>query len=573
MSKRQELRRQQREDQKCDGPLTRSQIVKLNAQRMLPHDHPTAHKSYATPTDPMLALQAIDVLEESGVVPYISRWLRNHPGKISELSIWVALLSSVLAAFTWPSYRRTDLCSVIAGLDAQIAYRLGLCCQKTRKIISYGVVAEQCRRIEQALEEGWFDEDGTECNQNWYVHNLLRACISPSRAKQFTACVIDSTFLTAWAVPFRYADGEKPPKGKRSVDDDATFSHHSATNKRKAGLDLGFDLHIISARRTANWKGRTASANLGDPIPPVPLHMILVPAGTDPASVGVEAIEWAKKLAPNLDEVVADRGYTEKGERFNRVLHQKLMHTVMDSKKYRLKKVEPLVLGRHEHELFENCGTFFGGWLDESLKKPPEGLTGKKLTKWFDDRAICRYSPVEILANGDIRFACPQCCGRIRSNLKPRNPKVKVNKIAPFIVRTDGAEYCCPGRVTIPVKELDRYQPIPFGTTAWKEGYSRRNQIENLNGILKGKGGLDDDWCRAPNLAPRFLGAVALAVAFFIGENKQDWLNDNQCEVLDALNGDDPEPVHDESTPHTQRHETTERSGDIVERSRDGPPP
>ena len=59
-----------------------------------------------------------------------------------------------------------------------------------------------------------------------------------------------------------------------------------------------------------------------------------------------------------------------------------------------------------------------------------------------------------------------------------------MRKNAPFVARTDDAEYCCPGRVTVPVEYLDRYQSIPYGTTAWKKSYGRRNQIENLNGIL-----------------------------------------------------------------------------------------
>ena len=95
----------------------------------------------------------------------------------------------------------------------------------------------------------------------------------------------------------------------------------------------------------------------------------------------------------------------------------------------------------------------FPWWLPEELHKPPPELKGKKRRKWFDRRAIYRYSIDEIdTETGDIRFWCPQCAGRIRSNLKTRNSKVKPNKKAPFITRTDEAEYCCPGRVTIPVE-------------------------------------------------------------------------------------------------------------------------
>ena len=155
----------------------------------------------------------------------------------------------------------------------------------------------------------------------------------------------------------------------------------------------------------------------------------------------------------------------------------------MELDKSEVKRVREHMFGTNQHRLIENCGTFFPWWMNGELHKPPPGLKGKKRRKWFDMRAKFRYSVGEIdTETGNIRFWCPQCAGRIRSNLKTRNQKVSVNKKAPFIVRTDDAEFCCPGRVTVPVKYLDRYQSIPYGTTAHKKSYNRRNQIENLNG-------------------------------------------------------------------------------------------
>ena len=175
-----------------------------------------------------------------------------------------------------------------------------------------------------------------------------------------------------------------------------------------------------------------------------------------------------------------------KNERFNRRLHQAAMQAVMELDKSEVKRVREHMFGTNQHRLIENCGTFFPWWMNEELHKLPPGLKGKKRRKWFDMRAKFRYSVDEIdTETGNIRFWCPQCAGRVRSNLKTRNQKVSVNKKAPFIVRTDDAEFCCPGRVTVPVKYLDRYQSIPYGTTAHKKSYNRRNQIENLNGILR----------------------------------------------------------------------------------------
>ena len=223
------------------------------------------------------------------------------------------------------------------------------------------------------------------------------------------------------------------------------------------------------------------------------------------------------------------------------------------------------MFGTNQHELIENCGTFLPAWLDEDLHKPPPELQGKARTEWFDKRAQYRYSVDEVLDDGTgIRFWCPQCAGRIRSNLKTRNSKVKVKQGAKFVVRTDGATYCCPGRVTIPVKYLDRYQSIPPGTTAWRDSDNRRNQIENLMGILRSKGGLDDRWCHALGDGARFVGAVMLGVAYLLRETKQAWLNGDSGNDPEASDDNETEPqeVDDEAAPHSEGHDPTGRSRD-----------
>ena len=258
-----------------------------------------------------LSWHAIDVIKQSGVLPYLARKLRAHPGKTSALSILALLVVMVIAAFVKPSYRRTDLCAVVNGLEAEVAFELGLCTRVARKLFGYHLVGKQCLRVEKALIEGWVDEDGTVCDQNWFAHSLLKANITPEEAEQITAIAIDSTFLLAWAVPFSYPESEKPPGGQRSADPAAEFGQRSATAKRKAGLRLGFDLHIVcGVRGRKKWQGNPTDANLEDEnVSLVPLHMMLVPADPNVAPIALECIEWAKKIAPNAKEVLADRLY------------------------------------------------------------------------------------------------------------------------------------------------------------------------------------------------------------------------------------------------------------------------
>ena len=229
------------------------------------------------------------------------------------------------------------------------------------------------------------------------------------------------------------AEALRPAKGKRSADPAAKFGHRSATAKRKAGKRLGFDLHIVcGVRGRKKWQGKPTDANLEDePVSLVPLHMKLVPADPDVAPIALECIGWAKKIAPNAKEVLADGIYTAKNERFNRRLHQAAMEAVMKLDKKEVKRVREHMFGTNQHCLIENCGTFFPWWLNEELHKPPLGLKGKKLRKWFDRRSKFRYSIDSTdTETGSVRLWCPQCAGRIRSNLKTRNPKVKVSKKA-----------------------------------------------------------------------------------------------------------------------------------------------
>ena len=64
-------------------------------------------------------------------------------------------------------------------------------------------------------------------------------------------------------------------------------------------------------------------------------------------------------------------------------------------------------------------------------------------------------------------------------------------------------------------------QRIPWGTPAWFVRYRNRMQIENVNGMLKSRGGLKDGWCQVLNKTGYNLGALTLAVAHNLRERKR----------------------------------------------------
>ena len=96
------------------------------------------------------------------------------------------------------------------------------------------------------------------------------------------------------------------------------------------------------------------------------------------------------------------------------------------------------------------------------------------------------------------------------------------------------------------------YDPpkLPYGTTAWEKSCGRRNQVENLNGILRNKGGLEDKWCRALGDEARFVGSVMMGVAYLLRETKLAWHNTNNGdpgpEVPDDHNEAEPGDVDNE---------------------------
>ena len=99
------------------------------------------------------------------------------------------------------------------------------------------------------------------------------------------------------------------------------------------------------------------------------------------------------QITPEIKEVVADRGYTNKRKTFCRELHKQGINTVMDYNPGEIPKPKSIKAGRNDkQQLLLHLGSFFPPWLPESLQAPPQGLTGKKLEEWYTDRALWRWT-------------------------------------------------------------------------------------------------------------------------------------------------------------------------------------
>ena len=483
----------------------------------------------------------------------LQRRLGAHPGPKSRLNVEALLVAVLLAAEEKKNYLRSDICAVINGFDAQVAYTLGLCDEQTRRPVSYHTTQKQLRRLERAVGDEWTSPCGQKRDLAWLTSTLLVATIPRAQRRSITAVALDSTFVETWAVTrdftpdavarHRLAAREIPdlpepepqrPDGSgavgatgadgrliRSADPDARPGYHSATSKRVAGLGLGYDFHVAVAVRGAHWSGEPTWLALGDRTPAYICALAFVPASTNPGPVGREAIEDTIRHAPNLREVVADLGYTLKRDSFVRNLRERGLDVVMEYPSTEVARRKAVTAGRHQQPIINHCGTLLPSWAPQALHTPPEGADRRQRADFYDQRSRWRYSPHQHLSGSSIQMRCPRCAGRVNTNARTRNPRQRGRGAAVPYLGGVAAEHCCDGLITLTSSQLANYQNIPYSTTAWHRSYSRRNQIENANSRLRHKGALLAGTCRSLSRIPRAIAALAQAVIYNLNLSAQ----------------------------------------------------
>ena len=461
---------------------------------------------YPKTADKRLALRILRMLESTTVVKEVDRFLRNHPGQKSRISTKALLLGMVLAAYETGRYLRSDICSFLNGLDYRLGIELGLWTWDTRHPVTYTMTQKQIKRLETAIFEAHWSSDGQPRSIDWFMDTFLTDTIPPHARKGIIAASLDWTPMPTWAVTLDYRIEEEIRKVQepedtgeigsldlrdravRSADGDARGGHRTATNKTPAGGFNGYYGHMPVPTRGATWNGNPWALNLGVLPPKYVPYGRAIPAQNDNALNGLHAVLVALETFPNLKEIIADKGYTIYGEAFVRPLHQMGINVVMDYTEAHQKTVETVTIGpegEQQQVLLLHCGTFLVEWTPDYFLIPPENLTGKELADWYAERAKYRWTPIgKPDKNGNIRFRCPQCDGRVKTNAKTRIRSKRSRRKAPHAINID-QEHCCNGTITIPVEELDTYQHIPYGTPAWQKRYGGRLQIENLNSLVK----------------------------------------------------------------------------------------
>ena len=513
---RPERRRRQREAARKKPSA--AQIAKLNKRRKRAPDDPSSHKPPIASTHAQ-GQHAINIVARSGAVPILDEKLSKHPGRRSKLTPFAILVAMVLAAEMLSSPRRCDVVAVLAGLDAEIAMKLGICTRRGWDLPSYKVVCKQIKRLERVLPKYVLTEYGLESGTTWLKRVLLKGSIPPRFLKQTRAIAIDSTKVPAWAN--WECGGDNPVI---SADPDASHGYHSASAKMLAGIYFGYANHVAVSCKRAVWRQDPRKVSFSDEVPPFVVDFTLTAASANPGPVGAEIALRAKQIAPNIDQVYADRGFTTKNS-FKLPLFKAGIDVFMDQTSHVIGRPRTVNLGREkDHQiLIEHAGSFFPTWMPKRLLTPPKSRKGKRLAEWYAERSRYAWIVKQKLPGGGVQIKCPQCDGRIKTRAKTPGTKTPGTKTqdakdpVTVLANIDKTKYCCKGKlVSVSLKRRANVQPIPFGTPAWKMAYAIRNQIENANKGLKDKNGFRLGWCRALGLTANLLGSIMHMVAYNI---------------------------------------------------------
>ena len=569
MTRRSAIRRARREDARTCATL--ADLERLDREgRQLTDDFPRIKRAVRRAADAGKELSGTQIGELLGEVielswgkahemlhtirnvPEFRRWkfqLAAHPGVVSRLAPEMLILAMIFAVAIKGVVHRTVVYQIINGMDSRLWHLAGMCSNKTRLPVSYNMVWQQMRRIENfptAPDEAGNDAGAaqqfdieTVCDFDLLCRQLLEETIPTAHLKTARAASVDQTAFPSFFRTYDFrpqadihqiiknAGGEVPddldvgPDHKliRCADRDARAGHRSASAATgyKATEFVGYQVALTALAKP------TPTALPKDTPPGYIISMSCDPASCHAGDAALKATEDALEIAPNLKEVLTDRGISQYGERFTRPIRRHRLDIIQDLKSNEATmKVIEVGTGKHRQRVISADGDFFPLWMPEAFLHPPQDATEERLRHWYEQRAQYRWQRVQSFDNGGMQFRCPQCAGRVVTNLTTYNQKTRPNKSAPYVTVTHHDTKCCRGLATIPVHQLDHWQPHTWGTRAWKQSYNRRLQVENVNSMVKANGSLNPNMCRARGLGAHLLAALAAALAHNLNLAKTD---------------------------------------------------
>lgn len=421
----------------------------------------------------------------------LQRQVQHHPGPRSRLAHDLLLTALIVTVSEHHNAWRSTICQVVNGMDSRLWHEAGMCDHLTREPVSLSTVLRQLDRLEALAsgvpkqpdmdellklqprllrrelpdEDPLGDKPGNEHQDTMpgmrrLISDILAATVPKARLRKATAIAVDQTDLESFytciewrkqeevdrAIARALCNGGDPPKGFilgpdgkliRCADLHCRSGHRSATAKRPAGTFTGYMATLAVLVRSSYWSGRPSNCRLGPKPLPYVLGLSVDPACRNPGVIGARVVSDVKDIAPNLREVLADRGFTQLTDTFNRRIHRLGLDLVMDYKDEGRHPYSWVTTGEHwgsrtrRQNLRMFGGTLLATWTPEKfLRTYPKHRTAL-LRAWYESRARYRWSRVQTLSDGSIQFQCPQCAGRVVTNLTTHDQNVSVNRDAP----------------------------------------------------------------------------------------------------------------------------------------------
>ena len=169
--------------------LTARQRQRLNDKRpSVPSDHPNQG------AEPMITSKAVgmrirDAVRRAGVADELERQVdgpASRRGPKRRISVEALLVAMIVAAYDpSKSYNRSAVVLALIGLDAAVAYDLGVCTANKWESITYNTISRRVKELESTLRLGWF-EGKEHRNFEWLATRLLGASIPPAALRTIT---------------------------------------------------------------------------------------------------------------------------------------------------------------------------------------------------------------------------------------------------------------------------------------------------------------------------------------------------------------------------------------------------
>ena len=279
-------------------------------------------------------------------------------------------------------------------------------------------------------------------------------------------------------------------------DPDARFGKRTVTQRQRDPYYVGYEEHLATRVRQVHWRGRAEELGLSPAVINFIVGVRVAPALDHRGVHGTDLITAVKKQHPSVRNALADRGYTpHRPEAFAHLVRAAGVQILQDYTRFqREARIEPLTITTPDGDtvnLLPIAGGFFHEFMPADLMDNPAlpevGTKEREdVEEHYNKRAAYMWRIHSYGSDGSVRLRCPACDGRLRP--LDLTEAANLGKIEmPGLDVPEGVTRCCAGSIiTVPATSLPReFQPLPFGTTAWRKAFGRRSLVENSNSLLQ----------------------------------------------------------------------------------------